>query len=155
MIKVYFSILIGFMSLHLSAQVSLKHPEKVFDFLVGTWQYGTNPEFETWAKVGNRYTAEIYSLANVDTIRSQQLTIMKENKNYILEQRVILQPNLPRIQYQLTEASSEKFVFENKKESFPQTIIYEFSGNSLKISQGGKINGKPQSISFIYIRYNK
>lgn len=143
------------LGLKLFAQINLKHPEKTFDLLTGSWQYRNNPEFETWKKVGDAYTGEIYSVMNSDTIISQHLTILKENKTFVLVQQIILQPNLPQIRYQLTEVTSGRFVFTTRNESFPQNIIYEFKGDSLEIIQGGKINGKEQSISFIYSKYNK
>lgn len=147
------ALVVGLHAYHGFAQI--KKPEKVFDLLQGTWQYQNRQEFESWSKYTGQYTAEVYSMENGDTVMSQQCLIKKDGNAYFFELRVIIQPNLPTIRFQLVEASSTKFKFENKKESFPTYILYEFYGDSLRVTQGGKLNGKEQSISFNYHKLNK
>ncbi len=148
--KKYF-LLFFFFSVQLQAQVSLKKPEGAFDLLVGTWQYSTNPEFESWSKKGNIYLADVYSTAKGDTTISEKIKVFKEKNKYYYELQVVLQKNLPTTRYELIKAENRLFTFENKKQVFPQTITYEFlENNALRVSQGGTISGQYKSIAFVY-----
>lgn len=147
------SLLLMFFPAMLMAQSNFKKPEIVFDQLIGTWQFGSNLEFETWNKVDKVYYALVYSLENGDTTVSEKLRIFKEKGKYYLEQTLVLNKISNTSKYKLRDLEQKLMVFENKELSFPQKIGYEWlSGSILVVVQEGMVQGK---LEFFEFSYNK
>ena len=135
----------------LSAQVNVKKPELVFDQLLGTWQFGTNPEFETWTKSKNTYYGKIFSVTNGDTTISEECRIYKLKGKYYFEQKVVISTISNVSTYQLMALDQKLMEFENKNLSFPQKIGYEWIPNDLLVVvQEGLVQGKTEFLKFSY-----
>jgi hypothetical protein len=135
----------------LNAQIVVKKPEVVFDQLIGTWQFGTNMEFESWTKTKHIYQATIYSVVNGDTTVSEKCRILKQKGSYYLEQQVVLNKISSVAKYKLTALDQKLMVFENRTLVFPQKIGYEWLPNGLlSVVQEGTIQGKLEFIDFSY-----
>lgn len=135
----------------LSAQITVKKPELVFDQLIGTWQFGSNMEYESWTKNNHIYYANVFSITNGDTTISEKLRIYKDHGKYYFERRVVLQNISTSSRYMLTGLEEKIMVFENKEQEFPQKIGYEWLANNLlAIVQEGIVQGKLEFIDFSY-----
>lgn len=135
----------------LSAQISIKKPETVFDQLLGTWQFGTNPEFETWTKSKNEYHGKVYSVINGDTTTSEECRIYKLKGKYYFEQKVVLGKISSNSTYSLVAMDQKFMEFENKELVFPQKIGYEWLPNDiLAVVQEGLVQGKTEFLNFSY-----
>lgn len=138
---------------YISAQITIKKPELVFDQLLGTWQFGTNSEFETWSKSKNGYYGKIYSITNSDTTTSEECRIYKSKGKYYFEQKVVISNISNMSTYQLIALDQNLMEFENQELTFPQKIGYEWlSKNLLVVVQEGLVQGK---IEFLKFSYNK
>lgn len=148
--KIFF-LLIFIFSITLSAQITVKNPELVFDQLIGTWQFGSNMEYESWIKKGHIYYANIFSITNGDTTISEKCRIFKDHGKYYYEQQVVLKNISNSIQYGLTSLDEKRMVFENKAQEFPQKIGYEWlANNMLAVVQEGTVKGKLEFFDFTY-----
>ena len=138
-------------SIILSAQIRVKKPELVFDQLIGTWQFDSKMEYESWTKKDHIYYANVYSISNGDTTISEKLRIYKEQGSYFFEQRVVLQGISNNSKYRLTNLEEKLMIFENNELEFPQKIGYEWlQNNLLAIVQEGMVQGKLEFIDFSY-----
>jgi len=135
----------------LCAQISVKKPEAVFDQLLGTWQFGANPEFESWTKSKHVYYGKIYSVANGDTTTSEECRIYKSKGKYYFEQKVVISNISNASTYQLIALDQKFMEFENKNLTFPQKIGYEWIPNNLLVVvQEGLVQGKIEFLEFSY-----
>ncbi len=145
-------ILLFFTStLLLSAQITVKKPETVFDKLLGTWQFGANAEYESWTKVNHVYYANVFSVTNGDTTLSEKCKIYKKGGKYYFEQEVVLKNISTIFKFKLIDLDQELMVFENKKQEFPQKVAYEIVlADELAVVQEGIIEGKTQFVNIAY-----
>jgi hypothetical protein len=145
--------LLVFAPLLLSAQISVKKPEHVFDQLLGTWQFGTNQEFESWTKVKHTYYATVYSVSGKDTTVSEKCTIFKRKGIYYFQQDIVLTDLLNTATYTLIALDEHLMEFENRNHVFPQKIGYEWMPDQkLAVVQEGLVNGKLEFIDFSYTK---
>jgi hypothetical protein len=143
--------LLALTPLLISAQITIKKPEVVFDQLIGTWQFGNNPEFETWTKSKSTYYGKIFSVTNGDTTTSEQCRIYKLKGKYYFEQNVVISTISSVSTYQLIALDQKLMEFENKNLSFPQKIGYEWIANELLVVvQEGLVQGKTEFLKFSY-----
>lgn len=137
----------------LSAQINIKKPEIVFDLLIGTWQFGSNLEFESWTKKNHIYYANVYSITNGDTTISEKYRIFKEKGKYYFEQKIVISNLSVSSKYKLTALDEKLMVFENRALEFPQKIGYEWLADGLlSVVQEGMIQGKLEFFDFSYKR---
>lgn len=144
-------VILIFTPVFLSAQISVKKPELVFDQLLGTWQFGSNMEFEEWNKVGHTYYAKVYSITNGDTTISENCRIYKQRGKYYYEQVVVLNKISNASVYKLIALDLKFMEFENRALTFPQKIGYEWVPNGeLAVIQEGLVGGKLEFVDFSY-----
>lgn len=135
----------------LFAQINIKKPETVFDLLLGTWQFGSNPEFESWIKKGHTYYANVFSITNGDTTTSEICRVFKERGKYYFEQKIVINGLAVVSKYKLTALDERLMVFENRELVFPQKIGYEWLPDGLlSVVQEGLIQGKLEFFDFSY-----
>jgi hypothetical protein len=143
--------LVLFSPIILSAQISEKKPEVVFDQLLGTWQFGSNSEYESWTKDKHVYYGTVFSVTNGDTTISEKCRIYKSKGKYYFEQKVVLSSILSTSVYTLEKLDQKVMEFQNMTLTFPQKIGYEWlPENKLAVVQEGLVAGRTESLKFSY-----
>jgi hypothetical protein len=146
-------LLLAFVPVLLSAQISVKKPEQVFDQLIGVWQFGTNQEFESWTKQKHTYYATVYSVSGKDTTISEKCKIYKHKGIYYFQQDVVLTDLKSTSTYTLVALDEHFMEFENRALVFPQKIGYEWMPDQkLAVVQEGLVQGKLEFIDFSYTK---
>jgi hypothetical protein len=150
--KIVFLVLFLFGWLY--SQGPVKEPENVFDLLIHTWQYQSNPEYETWTKSETGYQGKVYSVMGADTTWSESCKIFKQKKNYFLEVDLLFGGITTPTLYKLDRLTSRSMLFKSDQSVFPQSIEYEWlENNYLRVTQTGLVDGKERSLKFLYTKF--
>ena len=109
-------------------------------FLEGTWrgQDGDNYFYENWQKQSDTSLNGMgYGLEGIDTTFSETLRILKTSGKIFYV--ALVAHNQGGVAFQLIEADSSTYVFENKNHDFPNIIKYHLLDNdSLEVSVIGQ-----------------
>ncbi|MEK8180090.1 DUF6265 family protein [Flavobacterium buctense] len=133
--------------------------EKKFDklekmnWLVGQWE-NKAPEgllTETWTKENDStFSGQTYFIKNEkDTVHSESIVLTQLKEELIYRPTVKGQNNDEPIDFKLTSAVENSFVFENSKHDYPQKITYKkINDKALVATISGSQQGKQSSESY-------
>lgn len=158
-IRSLFSLaLLGTFSLAQAQEIDTQNAFRDLKALKGTWFMPTER--------GDRL--EVWQLDNDSTLSAKAFRIKPENGDSVLLETILLtwrdtsivysvsvrgQNNNKAIDFRLTEAYSDEFVFENPKHDDPQKIRYVLLGNrELQVTTEGKKNGRTVSKEYVFER---
>ena len=98
---------------------------KLPTFLEGTWKVENKETYEHWDVMSNNSMKGFGYTLNDNKIKvTEYLGIRKEGTNIIYNAQVIGQNDGKSIDFKMTKQDSAKYIFENTRHDFPQTIIY-------------------------------
>lgn len=129
---------------------------KKADWLIGNWQTKTNSGVlsENWEKVNDSsFTAQSLFIKEKDSIHKEK--ILLEQNGEILNYTTTIkgQNNDKPIRFESTIINENELIFENKKNDYPQKILYKKTANNSIITEiSGLIFGKPFSEKYILIK---
>lgn len=129
---------------------------KKADWLIGNWQTKTNSGIlsENWKKVNDSsFTAQSLFIKEKDSIHKEK--ILLEQNGEILNYTTTIkgQNNDKPIRFESTIINENELIFENKKNDYPQKILYKKTANNSIITEiSGLIFGKPFSEKHILIK---
>lgn len=123
---------------------------KEMEWMIGTWQIGSQSVYERWENVSDtEFKGVNFSVEGSDTTVHEyiQLRVTEESVFYI--PRVIEQNQGMPIQFKLISEDPKKLVFQNKEHDFPQLIVYvKNNDTSIDAWIEGEVNGKLMKSDF-------
>ncbi len=125
-------------------------------WLLGNWEYKTKNIIitENWKiKSDTSLVGVSYTLRNLDTVSSENISIIKKNSKIIYNAQVKEQNGGVVIPFIMNSFSKDSIVFENNLHDFPQRIIYtKISNDKIMASIEGIIEGKIKRRNFYYYK---
>lgn len=146
-------IFIGIWVLPLGAQpLSISQ----FDFLLGSWEMknAKGNIVEIWTKKGKDLIGKsyVYHHTGKRTLTEKMKLGISKNEIYI-SVTGFEKDNKGTTNFKLITTKNNIFVFENKRQQFPQRIIYENSGKTILTAWiEGQVNGEKMKTEFRYQR---
>jgi len=141
MVTVYINLLIALLQTGDLAEL---------DWLIGTWQIGSEQVFEKWEKVSaTEYSGVNFKVSGSDTTVLEYIQLIETEGTVFYIPSVADQNQGKPIPFKLVSSDSNKVVFQNKAHDFPQLIVYhKISNTSIDAwIEGGK-NGNFRKASF-------
>ena len=109
-------------------------------WLVGNWanvsEEGTLTE--TWKRESDSsYSAKTYFITGKDTSFSESVRLVERNGNLIYIAQASGQNDEKPVEFALTALEGGNMIFENPKHDYPNMIVYENYGDSIKARISG------------------
>ena len=114
-------------------------PEEA-NWLLGNWQNVTKEGTltETWTRESDSsLAAETFFITGKDTSFSESVKLVNRNGNLIYIAKTNGQNDDKPVEFALTSTNNNTLVFENPKHDYPNKIVYENFGDSLKATITG------------------
>lgn len=105
-----------------------KEKIKAAQWLLGTWENKSTDGTlsETWKKVNDStFEGESYFVKSKDTIHAESIILQQKGEQLIYNTTIKGQNGNKPMVYPLTEETENHFVFENRKQDYPQKIQYK------------------------------
>lgn len=112
-------------------KMQVDDPFKELQRLDGVWimKKGNVAIGEAWVKVNDKLLqGSGFYLKGNDTIVTERVALKKMNNEIVYTSTVMDQNNQQPVDFKLTSARNNIFVFENPVHDFPKRIVYEFVG---------------------------
>lgn len=106
-----------------------KEKIKAAQWLLGTWENKSTDGTlsETWKKVNDStFEGESYFVKSKDTIHAESIILQQKGEELSYHSTIQGQNGNKPIVFPLTEEAENLFVFENRKQDYPQKIQYKF-----------------------------
>ncbi|MDX2045181.1 MAG: DUF6265 family protein [Chitinophagaceae bacterium] len=119
---------------------------KKLNSLQGLWQMTTSRGVlhEEWKTSGNDIMkSQSYRVNNNDTVMMETAELLKKGKDIFYIPTVPNQNQGKPVEFKLTSAQNNEYIFENPEHDFPQRIIYNLkSATETEATIDGSINGQ-------------
>ena len=121
----------------IQAYKELYTPNITFDqiqWLKGTWRISEGNTYEKWEPVNDTLFRGIsYRISENDTFNTQEMRIVKRNKDMFFIPSEIKGDNMNPKEYKLVSKEPLKLYFDNINAGFPQTIEYRLKKERLRV----------------------
>jgi hypothetical protein len=87
-------------------------------------------------------------LQGKDTVFQERMTIRQDGRDIYYLPMVKDQNDGKPVEFKMTSALGDEFIFENPSHDFPQKITYRHAGDSLLAEISGLQNGKQRAEKF-------
>ena len=155
MIKpVYFSALL-FLAACSGATSSRPRKINELSWLMGRWEdkSGQGMLSETWKALNDStYTAETYYEIQGDTVFTEKIRLEERRDGIVYLPAVSDQNGGKPVMFRLTSSGKSRAVFESKQHDFPQKLIYELIGDSIRVTISGMEKGASKTEDFVMHR---
>lgn len=149
----------------IACNASKKENVKTFEkleqtnWLIGTWENASDEGLltEHWKKENDSmYFGESYLIIGEDTVFSEKITLMQDQKELYYIPTVNNQNDGKPVKFKLSSCSEKQLVFVNPKHDFPQKIEYRLITNDSLVAEiSGKVDGKTKAETFPMKRMKK
>lgn len=122
----------------------------------GTWQLQPKlKSYEHWEHVNNGFIGKDFHITDGDTVLTTVYFIEPQGDSIRLQVQPIDfsgEGKNATINYKLTSANSQRFVFTNPNHNFPKTMTFSFQRNGREIALylEGMLNGQVQQADLLY-----
>ncbi|MBD3583972.1 DUF6265 family protein [Flavobacterium selenitireducens] len=109
-------------------------------WLIGKWQNVSDEGTltETWMKESDSsYSAKTFFITGKDTAFSEFVRLVERNGNLVYIAQAAGQNDEKPVEFALTALEGGNFIFENPKHDYPNKIVYENYGDSIKARISG------------------
>lgn len=155
--RVNFSFTVLLLLVSNSGVFAQKSPDKLFSFLLGSWEMpvAKGKIVEQWVRnTDQSLSGKSYRVNDKgDSTLTESLVIKKINESVFYCSTVTGQNEGKEICFRLISTTNKTYVFENLNHDFPQQIVYQNQGKKQLLAWiEGMIKGQKRQSKFQYTR---
>ncbi len=127
-----------------------------FDFLLGSWEMknAKGNIVEVWTKEKHGLAAKSYVYhSNGRRVLTEKIKLRAKDNTFYLWVTGFEKGNRGTTLFKLIATAQQTFIFENKKQRFPQRVIYQNNGKTVLLAWiEGYLDGEKMKVEFRYQR---
>ncbi|NNK80366.1 MAG: hypothetical protein HKO93_02625 [Flavobacteriales bacterium] len=129
--------------------------EHLLDRMCGEWEFTGTEIREEWKKTDHRnYHIDVISYAGREPELVQTIDITEKEGELYYDGEILRDHNTTRpIHFKAIETSTDRILFENAAQEFPQNIQYTLvNENKIRVKISGSQNSRYREQEFVYYR---